>query len=174
MKLLLIRHPPAAIAPGICYGRRDLALADEGDAEAVAEEVARHEVRLVWSSPATRCLVPARMAAARANAALRIDARLQELDFGAWEGMRWDDVPRASLDDWATDPQGFAPPGGENGAALLARIGAFWCDLGDADCAVITHGGPLRILHALARGDAPDLLAPAPACGAVIVLSVMR
>ncbi len=159
MHIVLIRHPPVLLAPGICYGRLDVAARADG---ALAARVAAWPGR-VWTSPARRCR-------GIAGAAAVPDDRLLELDFGAWEGMRWDDVPRADLDRWAADPHGFAPPGGESGGALLARVAAFHAMLRATgeDGVVVSHGGPLKLLAALLRGDeAPDLLAPAPAVGSV-------
>jgi alpha-ribazole phosphatase len=96
-----------------------------------------------------------------------VDARLAEMDFGEWEGQLWDDVPRDAIDAWAADPWRFAPPGGESGAALVARVSAFWLALPEGDHIVITHGGPLKVLVALAARRDVDLLAPAPVCGSV-------
>ena len=114
----------------------------------------------VWTSPARRCRM-----VAEALGPHTVDARLQELDFGTWEGQAWDAVPRAMLDAWAADLMGFAPPGGESGAALVARAGAFVAGLAAGDHVVITHGGPLKVLGAMLRGSPVDLLAPAPALG---------
>jgi alpha-ribazole phosphatase len=116
----------------------------------------------VWTSPAQRCRL-----VADALGVARIDLRLQELDFGEWEGLAWDDVPRKALDAWAADVSGFAPPGGESGAALIARVRAFASDLPRGDHVVITHGGPLKVLTPLLRGLPVDLLAPAPALGSI-------
>ncbi len=105
---------------------------------------------------------------------VRYHPGLLEIDFGTWEGRPWDDIPREALDRWAADPVAFAPPGGETGRALLDRVHAAWADISGAgkDCIVVTHGGPLRILSALARGQTPDLLSPAPAIGSVTVMRV--
>ncbi len=92
-----------------------------------------------------------------------------ELDFGAWEGQRWDDVPRAALDAWAADVWGFAPPRGESGGALVARVRAFHAELPAGDHVVISHGGPLKVLAALVAGRSVDLLAPPPVTGSVTV-----
>ncbi|MGI4976319.1 MAG: histidine phosphatase family protein, partial [Janthinobacterium lividum] len=98
------------------------------------------------------------------------DPRLRELDFGAWEGMAWDDVPRASLDRWAADLSGFAPPGGESGAALVARCRAAYAGMPARGCqVVVSHGGPLRVLAALAAGVEVDLGVAAQAPGEVRV-----
>ena len=120
----------------------------------------------IWTSPAQRCRL-----VAEALGAYRVDPRLQELDFGDWEGLPWDSVPRASLDEWAADPWSFAPPHGETGVALNARVQAFAAECATGDHVVITHGGPLKILTAILRGEPIDLLAPPPKPGAVIVLT---
>lgn len=161
MHVLLIRHPATTIAPGLCYGRLDLALREDAAAAALRARVGAWSGR-VWTSPARRCR-------AIAGPAATIDARLQELDFGAWEGRAWADIPRADLDRWAADPAGFAPPGGESGAALLARVEAFHAMLRHRaeDALVVAHGGPLKLLAALLRDAVPDLLAPAPPLGSV-------
>ena len=54
------------------------------------------------------------------------DARLVEMDFGAWEKRRWDDLPRDEIDAWAADFTGYAPPGGESVGAMAARTVDWW------------------------------------------------
>jgi alpha-ribazole phosphatase len=163
MKIVLVRHPPARVAPGICYGRLDLQLRD--GIGALAADPAFIGITRVWTSPARRCR---ELALAISGEAIS-DPRLLELDFGAWEGRPWDEVPRVLLDEWAAAPLEFAPPGGESGAALVARVGSFHDDLMRAgeDCIVISHGGPLKVLSALLAGRPVDPLAPAPALGSV-------
>lgn len=170
VKHVLVRHPAPDIAPGLCYGRRDMPLRPDAGpvVRHIAADLRAHGLARVWTSPARRC----RVVAEAVGIAVVVDPRLWELDFGAWEGVAWNDVPRAALDAWAADPLGFAPPGGESGADLLRRVRAVHralCDNGE-DCAVVAHGGPLKLLAALLRGEAPDLLAPAPAIGSVQVI----
>ena len=172
MRFLLLRHLPAEVAPGTCHGRLDLPPGPAAAAEAMAAAVAARWGRApapVWTSPSRRCAVLAAAVARRLGVAPAPDARLLELDFGDWEGLPWEAVPRAALDAWAADPTGFAPPGGETGAALLARAGDFAAERRREGTGgiVVTHGGPLRLLPALLRGEAPDLLSPAPPRGSV-------
>ncbi len=175
MRIALIRHLPPVVAAGVCYGRSDLAAgaSSRAELEAIRMRVAKLRAPRLLSSPARRC----RMLAAPLGAALGVapafDERLLELDFGAWEGVRWDDVDRAALDVWAADPAGFAPPGGETVAALIARIAAFAEDLraSDGDAIVVSHGGPLRLLGPMLRGEAIDWRAPPPGFGALTLLS---
>jgi alpha-ribazole phosphatase len=169
-RLALIRHTRAAIAEGICYGASDVpALPFDGDAEALIAEVAAWQPARIISSDFVRCRVLADALSGVNGVAVTLDPRLRELDFGEWEGMRWDDVPREALDRWATDPLGFFAPGGESGAALVARVGDFYGDLAamTGRCAVVSHAGPIRVLMALAEGTPVDLLLPGPALGSV-------
>lgn len=175
MTIWLVRHPRPLIGPGICYGRRDLPLHPEGLAAipGMVASLAPAAVTAIWTSPARRCRIVADAIAAAHNIAQQTDPRLLELDFGAWEGLRWDAVPRQELDRWAADPMHFAPGGGETGAALVARIRSFHADCLDAadGCVIVSHGGPLRVLGALLRGAPVNLLAAAPPLASVQIIS---
>lgn len=160
----LVRHTAVRVAPGICYGRSDLGLAGTATDDIRRAAVGLPAGTLVVSSPARRCAA----LAAAIDPRFSTDARLLELDFGAWEGLAWDDVPRPALDAWAADPWGFAPPGGETGAALLARVRAFWVQTTHRPLIIVSHGGPLRLLRQLAEGRPPDILETPPALGAAI------
>ncbi len=172
--LALIRHTRARVGPGICYGRADVP-AEAGQPEE-AEILRRlRELRpvLIWTSPASRCHGLAVRAASATGADLAVDERLLELDFGEWEGRAWDDIPRADLDVWAADPLGFAAPGGETGAALIARASAAYDDIAAsaAPQGIISHAGPLRVLIARATGTVIDLLRPGPALGSCEIVT---
>jgi alpha-ribazole phosphatase len=177
VRFVLVRHPQPAIAPGICYGRLDIGL--RGDAAETVREIvstiagAGADAVQVWTSPAIRCLVVAETVARAVGADVLVDPRLQELHFGAWEGAEWNSVPRASLDAWAADPIDFAPPGGESGKALLARVRAVLQVIVATrqDCVIVSHGGPLKLLAALIRREPPELLAAAPPLGSVQLLT---
>jgi alpha-ribazole phosphatase len=159
--IALVRHPRAAVAAGVCYGRTDLPLADPADIASIVAALCGF-AGMIWTSPARRCRV-----VADALGMAREDARLLELDFGEWEELRWDEIPRRELDRWAADHCDFAPPGGESGAGLVARVRAFRDELPAGDHVVVTHGGVLKALIPLLRGEAVDLLAPAPALGSI-------
>jgi alpha-ribazole phosphatase len=167
MRVVLVRHPAPLIVPGVCYGRRlDMAAAPAGN---MVADPALTGALVVWTSPARRCLGVAGQVAAALEVPLRVDERLQELDFGDWEGQPWSAIPRDDLDRWAADPLAFAPPGGESGAALIARVRSFQAGLSQ-DCVVVSHGGPLKVLEALLLGQMVDLLTPPPAIGSITVI----
>jgi alpha-ribazole phosphatase len=172
MRIALIRHTAPLIAPGTCYGRLDIPVAPDAEADIAGMIPGLHGTSRVWSSPARRCRGLAEAIAAALAVPLHTDPRLQELDFGAWEGSAWDAIERTALDRWAASPLTFAPPGGETGTALIDRIRAFHEDLQrDAqDCVIVSHGGPLKVLSALLLGRLVDLLAPAPKLGSIMII----
>jgi alpha-ribazole phosphatase len=177
MRVVLVRHLKPEIEAGICYGRLDVPVHPEcaGRARDIAMAPVMTGLKSVWSSPARRCRELAEAIAGAQAAQLQFDPRLLEMDFGAWEGMRWDDIARTELDRWAADPVLFKAPGGETGQALIDRVASFARCLSrlDEDCLVVSHGGPLKILPALLRRQTIDLLSPPPVFGSVVEICLM-
>ena len=151
MILHLIRHPKPVVEAGVCYGRLD----PEAENVAMVAEGLRAELPPglpVWSSPLRRCLVLAE----HLHPAPKVDERLVEMDFGRWEGLHWDEVPRAELDAWAADVAGYAPPGGESPAQLQRRALAFVAELAVPEAVIVTHAGVIRTLLAHWRALPPS------------------
>ena len=150
MILHLIRHPKPLVGPGICYGRLDISAENIA---AVADDLRANlpSGLPVWSSPLQRC----RKLAELLNPNLVIDERLMEMDFGAWEGRSWDDIPRPELDAWAADVAGYAPPGGESPLALQQRALDFVAALKVPEAVIVTHAGVIRTLLAHWQGLQP-------------------
>lgn len=149
MSLILLRHTKPAIAPGTCYGRTDLGLADcfEVTARAAIDDLPRF-TRLA-TSPLSRCRRLAERVAMARGVDLATDPRLIEMDFGRWEGVPWTAIPRAELDAWAADFEGARPHGGESPALLAERVGAALDDLGDEPTLWVTHSGVVRAVCAI-------------------------
>jgi len=155
VRVYLIRHPRPAVAPGVCYGASDVELNDDVlDCASRLREVLPAQVRL-FSSPLRRC----RRLAEALRPGVRYDARLREMDFGAWELQPWDRIPRAELDAWAAAPLNYAPPGGESVDAVRARVIAFLDEHGrpaGEDFALVTHAGVIRIAIGQLQGLDPS------------------
>lgn len=181
MILHLIRHPKPLIEPGICYGQLDVA----AENPVVTAERLRGELWpglspgfMLWSSPLCRCRELAeKLAETLADSShaspspVQLDARLMEMNFGAWEGRPWDSVPRNELDAWAADVEDYAPPGGESPRQLRKRVLDFVAGLGDGEHVLVTHAGVIRLLlaHAAAASIA-ESLRHAPAYGSLTTL----
>jgi alpha-ribazole phosphatase len=153
MNAALIRHTRIAAPAGVCYGRSDVPLAATfpEDARAVRERLPWIPAE-VWTSPAQRCRALAEQLGA---AQVRIDPRLQELDFGEWEGRRWNEFHGPASVAWARDPWNERPPAGETAAELWARVQAFRAELlarGADRIALVTHAGVIRAWRGLTTG----------------------
>lgn len=151
MRLFLIRHPQPAVTPGTCYGRTDLPLADDPAHCAAALRAMLPAATPLFSSPLTRCRQLAELLHPRPV----FDARLMELDFGAWEMQPWEAIDRAALDAWAADPLHFTPPGGESVAELRMRVAACLAELPDA-AVLVVHAGVMKLCVAELAGVPAD------------------
>lgn len=156
MGVTLIRHTRLKASDGICYGRTDLDVADTFDEDALAALAAAPAVEVIVSSPLRRCRKLASYIAAARDLAVESDPRLQEMDFGAWEGRRWSDIPKVELDAWADDFLNARPHGGESVSMLRARTNDALAEF----CArkrpvlAVTHAGVIKA--ALSNGDSAD------------------
>jgi len=153
VSLYLIRHTRVA-ASGLCYGQLDVPLADSfaEEARAVREALAVQfpdGLPPVWCSPSLRC----RSLADALNVPYRTDARLMELNFGAWEGRTWKELDSPEARHWGDNWQTASPPDGESLPELLARLRNFLAELESGDALLITHAGPIRAIHHLLLGE---------------------
>ena len=164
MKLWLVRHAQPLVAPGICYGRLDLA----ADAAATADCARRLAFELppkihVSASPLQRCAQLAQaLQALRPDLTCHADARLQEMDFGRWEGRAWQDIAPAELQAWTDDfahyvvgGSGSGSGSGESVSAFMARVGAAFDALNYASASA-----PPPALQAIAPAPVAQAKAP--------------
>lgn len=165
MRLYLIRHPQPEVAAGVCYGRSDLSVPVQralDAASALAPRLPRDAV--LWSSPAARCAALAEYLASALGTTVRYDARLLEMDFGAWEMQPWDAIARAEVDAWAADTVGYRPGGGERVLDVAERVKSFHDGLktDGRDAVLVCHAGVIRLLlAALAHHDIADIASAA-------------
>ncbi|NGP86848.1 alpha-ribazole phosphatase [Fodinibius halophilus] len=149
MDVYLIRHTTPDIDEGICYGQKDIGLAVD-----YAKEVNILKGKLpkgfhnhtVYSSPLKRCH---KLANDLASDDVITDERLMELDFGNWEGRRWDDIPQGELGPWMENFVEIESPGGESYQQLNNRVVDWWQELIKEEpehLLVATHGGVIRCL----------------------------
>lgn len=156
MTLWLVRHAQPLIAPGICYGATDV------PADPDATQTAAHALALalpqgtrVTSSPLQRCerLMQA-VLRLRPDLTCKTDARLGEMDFGAWEGQRWDAIDRAEIDAWTAAFETWRCGGGECVRDVMARVASAWDETRHRPqpTAWITHAGVIRAATLVAHG----------------------
>ncbi|MCH2095928.1 MAG: histidine phosphatase family protein [Rhodobacteraceae bacterium] len=140
---MLLRHTRPKGAAGLCYGRLDLDLDDSFEAELARLTSEIPAVTAIVTSPLSRC----RLLADRLGAVRGMDVRIApdfiEMDFGSWEGVPWDAVPRQQLDAWAADFFQAAPHGGETVQALADRVARALVSVPDG-ALVVTHAGVIK------------------------------
>lgn len=148
MKIILIRHTSVAVPPGTCYGQTDVPLADtfQQEAETVSRRLSAYEpFTAVYTSPLSRAR---KLAAYCGHPDAQPDDRLKEMDMGAWEMQRYDDIQDPALETWYADYLHQPTTGGESFEQLRARLAAFLDDLQrrhhpSSRIAIFAHGGIL-------------------------------
>ena len=177
-----MRHGRVDKGSGRCFlGRTDLALDDGGNAQARAWQPQLGPVNIskVYVSP----LLRARQTAAGCCPTLDpvVDARLNEIDLGDWDGRSFEAIREEFPEAFARrgkDIYRYTPPGGESFEDLYRRAAPFFEDLEKkrAEMAghvlVITHAGVIRTMGCRWAGLPMDrLLSFKPAYGSIGVLA---
>ncbi len=122
-------------------------------AATVLGEVDGLGVTAVYSSPSARCSEPAGMVAAFLGAPVEVDPRLYELDFGNWEGRRWDDIGAGPVGVWAEHWIDQGPPGGESARELEMRVHQWLTERPRGEVSVlVAHAGVVRALRVIVQG----------------------
>jgi alpha-ribazole phosphatase len=147
MAIHLIRHTATDAAAGTVVGRTDVGCASTFASElGVLLQVLPAAVAHIATSPARRCRLLAAELVLRFGVPVVVDERMQELDFGTWEGRTWDAIPAAELDPWMADFVHQRAGAGESFAELMARARAVLeTELhASGERLLVTHAGFVR------------------------------
>ncbi len=152
MLLGLLRH--GEVQGGPCFrGRTDDPLTEAGFRQMQAATDGTRFWDRVISSPLRRCSLFAAHFVRQHDLPLTVDQRLQELDFGVWEGRTAEHImaedPLALTRFWE-DPDRFTPPEGEALAQFKVRVLDALYDIAhscpEQKILWVTHGGVVRVL----------------------------
>ena len=105
------------------------------------------------------------------------------MNFGVWEGVPWQQIPKEAIDGWTEDFSQHRFGGQESVAAVLQRVGAAWDSLraqhsrSGQGALWITHAGVARAVALCAQGRrsvqvASDWPREAPGFGAWCTLAL--
>jgi probable phosphoglycerate mutase len=157
--LIVLRHGETEWSrSGRHTGRTDIPLTPRGEqaAAALAPALAGRDIVAVLVSPAGRAVRTAELAGlARDGRELTIEPRLQEWDYGGYEGRTTPDIQR-ERPGWYLWRDGVVPGDAEHPGETVAQVG-LRVDaalarvtplLPDGDVALVAHGHSLRILTA--------------------------
>lgn len=142
-------------------GHSDRPLTERGrqQAHALADLVAAQEIDAVYTSPLSRARETAEIVAARTGLEPVALLELREVDTGSWSGLSRADVEARfpeGFTRWRSGGSGWED--GESYEEMAERvIGALRTiaeDHPDGRVLIISHGGPIRAIHAAAEGVA--------------------
>lgn len=163
-ELILIRHGESLHAGERYIGRTDTPLTVRGyqQADWLASRLLEGRLDSVYVSPALRARETIQRFVDKTKFQIVVDTDLQEIDFGAWEGMSFEEIQAqapALVTQWALNRMDFCFPGGECLDTFWKRV----CRAGDAlasapgqRLAVVTHGGVIRYLICHFLGLSPE------------------
>jgi alpha-ribazole phosphatase len=180
MQLWLVRHAQPMVEPGVCYGVMDIPADPQATALAATALAATLPIgSLIQHSPLQRCeLLAQYLIGLRPDLTIKQVPDLREMDFGAWEGQRWDNIPRIELQNWTDDFANYrCGSTGESTLLLTQRVGRVLqsclqhsphlsqeaADTADSPTVWITHAGVMRAAIWLHQRKLATLGAP-PLC----------
>jgi probable phosphoglycerate mutase len=158
--ILLIRHAAhVELGRTLSGRRRDVALSGEGleQAEIVADLLSVEPIAAVYSSPRERAYYTARAIAEAHELKAQIADGLDELDFGDWTGMRFDELEGDPVwSEWNEARGSARPPNGESMDEAVDRaaraLEAIAADHDGATIACVSHCDIIRGLIAYYLG----------------------
>lgn len=153
VEILLARHPEVqANVDGRFVGTGESPFTDLGERQCaeLAACIAAWGPSSVHTSPRTRARAVADLAAKAAGVEVHVDEALAEIDFGAAEGLTYDEAVRkgVEIDLLGGPPEGAPFKDGESWHAFAERIaeGAERIETCGPRIAVVAHGGVVRAL----------------------------
>ncbi|PKQ69281.1 alpha-ribazole phosphatase [Raineya orbicola] len=150
MEVFVVRHTSVNIEKDICYGQKEVLLNNDTFQQEVQELKNKlpNVFDAVYCSPLQRCKA---LAETLPYPNVFYENALMEMDFGEWEGKKWNDINQAELETWMADFVNVKPPQGENLAELYDRVSYFMNNLRKKQyqkVLLITHAGVIRCLWA--------------------------
>ena len=140
-------------------GHTDRPLTERGRAQAaaLAERLDATELECVYSSDLTRARETAAAVAERQGVELRTLPELREVDVGSWAGLTKSEAEARFPEAFARWKAGYMGwDDGETYEAMTERVTravlGIAADHPDHPVLVVSHGGPIRALHAAALG----------------------
>ena len=111
MELFVIRHTEVQNPNNLCYGNYDISLKPNYEHKSkIFFKNLPNDLDQIYSSPSKRCTDLLDLH----NLNFNIHNDLRELDFGDWEGKKWDDIDQTDLNYWMEDYVNRSPKNGEN------------------------------------------------------------
>ncbi|HEA47262.1 MAG TPA: alpha-ribazole phosphatase [bacterium] len=164
--LILIRHGETSYNRDRRYqGYRDTSLTRKGKRQTreTALRLRNEPLDAIYSSDLKRTRYMAEIINSYHSLKINILPELREIDFGDWEGKTYNEIQRewkGLLSGWEKEPSKIKIPNGESIQELAKRTRTIIKKIISAHSnqkvAIITHGGPIRIILMDALGLGAD------------------
>lgn len=156
VRLVLLRHGEVEERYHRVFGGRlDMGLSELGErqAAALAEYLRGQPFQALYSSPLKRARLTAEPIARHCGLPIQTVEGLAEVDFGAWTGLRWEQVKErfgVSAFDWLHEIAAHRVPEGETCAAFESRVRTCLAPMlathKGQTIALACHGGVVRMI----------------------------
>jgi broad specificity phosphatase PhoE len=152
--LLIIRHAETGLAGAFC-GHTDPPVNAHGQQQIrdLIERLADESIDAIWSSDLSRAVTTANALARAFDATVTTSRALREINFGEWEGLKWNEIElrdQAYARRWIEAFPHLPAPGGELFSDFEARVQSEVDRLlllaQDKRIAVVTHAGVMRLV----------------------------
>jgi alpha-ribazole phosphatase len=146
MPIYLIRNACTGIEKGTCYGQTDIDVSAtfDDDLTAILPGITGLPIDKVYSSTLKRSYKMAENIAESLRTTLKKDARLNELNFGIWEMLKWEQLHPTELNIWMQDFVNIRTPHGESYLELYKRVNDFLNSNDLRDALIVAHAGSIR------------------------------
>ncbi|TMP29565.1 histidine phosphatase family protein [Pseudoalteromonas rubra] len=157
--LYFIRHGEP-LETGRLLGSTDMPASERGNEQVYAQLQACGAITQVISSPLLRCQTVAHAFCETAGLPIQVDPRLNEMDFGDWDGQSyealWQSTQSPGIGDFWQSPWQYTPPNGEPMSVFHQRLVDWWQQFtarpSSESVAIVTHAGVIKQLLAIWLG----------------------
>ena len=139
------------------HSDRPLTQKGRGQAEALGARLAHIDLDAIYSSDLRRARDTAAVVADSQGLDVRIEPDLREVDVGSWAGLTRAEAEERFPEGFARWTKGY--PGWEDGESyeamtdrVIAAVKRIAAEHRDERVLVVSHGGPIRAMHAEALG----------------------
>lgn len=153
-KLFLIRHGETQNNLELRYqGNSNQGLTEKGilQAKSIAKCLQKEKLETIYSSALRRAFQTAEIIGEHHNLTPNIHEGLNEIDFGAWEGLTYNEIESrfpGVFEKWVSGTDGIEIPEGEARIDFHQRISSAVSSITknhpDGQIAIVTHGGPIK------------------------------
>lgn len=166
-KVFLIRHAETELNAELRYqGISDGELTPKGvwQAQCLAKRLKTEPIAAIYSSALRRAHQTAEIIAEQHQIGVVALSELNELNFGEWEGLTAKEIEDnypGIFKKWMMGNPDTQIPGGELRALLQQRIekaiNQLLAQHSNQTIAIVTHGGPIKVILSKILGGNPDL-----------------